>query len=225
MANGDDLLFLVRAAATFVARRASQAPMCYTGTSKRRVMENSNALDNPVSDRCRAAWRSPGGVGGALAQLSMVRQLRSAPWQCDGLPFHQSPSVRGDGVRDSRALLSKSALSLGTRAPTPHQLTRRSRRGSPGVRPSVPVLAPLLRGFSYRGPPPAAPVCCSSAGICTGAPQPWTYRRSGFITTSSPWPKLRSSHFPCGVPRVSPVHASCSRGRNVTPRSSAAPPE
>jgi hypothetical protein len=112
--------------------------MCYTGTSKRRAMENSNALDNPVSDRCRAAWRSPGGVGATPAQLSLVRQLHGPPWQCDGLSFHQSPSVRGDGVRDSRALLSKSALSLGTPAPTPHQLTRRShRRGSPCVRPSV----------------------------------------------------------------------------------------
>jgi hypothetical protein len=147
-ASGNHLPFLVAGGGNFcdLTRQPGSPCAIRAPPSKRRVMENSNALDHPVSDRCRAAWRSPGGIGATPAQLSLVRQLRSAPWQCGGLPFHQSPSVRGDGVRDSRALLSKSALSLGTPAPSPHQLTRRS-RGTPSVGPSV-----LLDGF---GPAPA----------------------------------------------------------------------
>jgi hypothetical protein len=130
-------------------------------------MENSNALDIPLSDRYRAAWRCSAGIGGAPAQLSLVRQLHGASQQCDGVPFHKSRSVRSDGVGDSRTLLPKSALSLGTPAPIPHELRRRRRRSG-----SLRIRLRTLGGFrpaSAESFLPCSlarrePACCSDAG-------------------------------------------------------------
>ena len=89
----------------------------------RRAMQNSNALEGPLSHRCRAAWRDPSGGGAIIEQLSMLRQLHRAPCRRDGLPLHQSSPVHGDGAWHSLTLPSKCALSLGASAPTPRHLT------------------------------------------------------------------------------------------------------
>jgi hypothetical protein len=89
----------------------------------RRAMQNSNALESPLSHRCRAAWRDPSGGGAIIEQLSMVRKLHRTPCRRDGLPLHQSSPVHGDDAWHSRTLPSKCALSLGASAPTPCHLT------------------------------------------------------------------------------------------------------
>ena len=76
------------------------------------LMENSDALDSPSSDRHRAARRNPDGIGAIGVFLSMVRAggLQERP---DILLLHQPRAVHDYIVRHWRILLPEPVLSLG----------------------------------------------------------------------------------------------------------------